>query len=94
MQFATTLHNKREITSDNPPSIDLYPTGKSVEIQNVPDGYNDAGNPHLGYWVSRQRKNYAKGSLGQEKIDQLELVGFVWKMEGEVVLEMNRDDDL
>jgi hypothetical protein len=52
---------------------------------NVPDGYSDGGSPQLGYWVSRQRRNSAKGSLGQDKINQLESVGFVWKMEGEVL---------
>jgi hypothetical protein len=52
---------------------------------NVPDGYNDRGSPQLGYWVSRQRRNSGKGSLGQDKINQLESVGFVWKMEGEVL---------
>jgi len=34
----------------------------------------------LGIWVSTQRKFYHKGKLSQERIAQLEDIGFVWKL--------------
>jgi hypothetical protein len=35
-------------------------------------------NKQLGLWVSRQRSNYRKGQLTEERIKRLEDIGFVW----------------
>ena len=32
----------------------------------------------LGQWVSERRRDYKKGALAQDRIDQLEALGFVW----------------
>ena len=32
----------------------------------------------LGGWCSRQRQQYKKGKLSQERIDRLEMIGFRW----------------
>jgi hypothetical protein len=47
---------------------------------NVPITYNDGGSPHLGGWVYNQRQHYRKGVLSQDRIDQLEHVGLVWRL--------------
>jgi hypothetical protein len=47
---------------------------------NVPKTYNDGGSPHLGMWVNSQRVSYHKGSLSPDRIDQLESIGFMWKV--------------
>jgi hypothetical protein len=59
---------------------------------NVPQSYNDGGSPHLGRWVSQERQNYKKGHLSQDRIDQLESIGFVWRLEGEDLSQLLRDD--
>jgi hypothetical protein len=46
----------------------------------VPRPYNDGGSPHLGMWVNRQRALYHKGLLSPDRIDQLESIGFMWKL--------------
>jgi hypothetical protein len=48
---------------------------------NVPCRYNDGGSPHLGEWANNQRFRYSNGLLQQERIDQLESIGFAWKSE-------------
>jgi hypothetical protein len=61
---------------------------------NVPRCYNDAGgSPNLGCWLDNQRTGYKKGSLSQERIGQLESIGIIWKMEGEDLKAVNRDDE-
>jgi hypothetical protein len=60
---------------------------------NVLSKYNDGGSPRLGFWAHRQRENYRKGSLREDRIDQLESIGFVWKLEGEGLSKQLRDDD-
>jgi hypothetical protein len=47
---------------------------------NVPKTYNDGGSPHLGMWVNGQRVVYRKGLLSPDRIDQLESIGFMWKL--------------
>jgi len=42
----------------------------------VPQGYRP--DPSLGSWVNRQRQNYNKGLLTQERIDKLDAIGFQW----------------
>jgi hypothetical protein len=49
---------------------------------NVPAKYNDGDSPHLGHWVSFQRQCHKRGVLNQDRIDQLEQLGFVWRFEG------------
>ena len=55
--------------------------------------YNYEQNPKLGYWVSRQRKEYKKWLRGvhakitQDRIDQLNEIDFVWEVGS------NRRDD-
>ena len=45
----------------------------------VPDGYTDESGFNLGYWVARQRKDYKKGKLSSDRIQQLETVdGWIW----------------
>jgi hypothetical protein len=44
---------------------------------NVPSTYS--GNPKLAYWVIKQRVNYKKGKLSQDRIEKLEKLGFVWE---------------
>lgn len=43
---------------------------------NVPDKYSE--NPSLGNWVSKQRVSKKKGKLPDEKVQQLERIGFDW----------------
>ena len=43
---------------------------------NVPHMYK--ANPHLGQWVSRQRKRYQQKKLSTEQIEALEGIGFEW----------------
>ncbi|KAG7341267.1 helicase domain protein [Nitzschia inconspicua] len=53
---------------------------------NVPSIYNDGQNPHLGIWVSHQRKKYKEyqnkmnvaGFMTKERIELLESLGFEW----------------
>ncbi|KAG7358132.1 helicase domain protein [Nitzschia inconspicua] len=53
---------------------------------NVPSIYNDGQNPHLGMWVSHQRKKYKEyqnkmnvaGIMTKERIELLESLGFEW----------------
>jgi superfamily II DNA or RNA helicase len=44
---------------------------------NVPKGWKE--NPALGTWVSNQRKVYKEGKLSEERTQQLEALGFVWR---------------
>ncbi|KAG7358180.1 helicase domain protein [Nitzschia inconspicua] len=56
---------------------------------NVPHKYNDGQRPHLGTWVSHQRKNYREyqntnysvGLITKERIEILESLGFEWNPE-------------
>ena len=54
---------------------------------NVPGKYNDGGSPSLGRWVHYQRtmyrilKNGGDVAYGQQRIDQLNAIGFVWQIE-------------
>ena len=36
--------------------------------------------PDLGRWVSQQRQNHKKGTLSEERIRQLEEIGFEWSI--------------
>ena len=45
----------------------------------VPKGYKTADNLNLGTWVGLQRSDKKKGTLAQERIAQLNALGFVWK---------------
>jgi hypothetical protein len=47
---------------------------------NFPKKYNDGRNPHLGKWAGNQRTNYFNGSLSQERVKQLESIGFEWNL--------------
>lgn len=44
--------------------------------------------PQLGFWVANQRQQYRylqlgkKSALNEERINQLDTIGFVWKMQG------------
>jgi len=38
------------------------------------DGYG------LGIWVSNRRRDYKRGKLPQDRIDQLEALGFIWDL--------------
>jgi len=47
---------------------------------NVPQHFVDVDGHALGQWVSRQRKNYAKGKLSQERVAMLQAIpGWQWK---------------
>lgn len=43
---------------------------------NVPQGYPD--NPQLAAWVAKQRENNKNGKLSEEKVAQLDDLGFRW----------------
>jgi hypothetical protein len=43
---------------------------------NLPKNYNDGRKPRLGKWVGNERTNYFNGSLSQERVKQLESIGF------------------
>ena len=43
---------------------------------NVPNRYDK--NPSLGSWVSKQRQDYKKKGLTQDRIDKLNAIGFDW----------------
>ena len=43
---------------------------------NVPQSWKE--NPKLGNWCNNQRRAKKKGKLTQERIQQLESLGFVW----------------
>ncbi|MGR6760387.1 Helicase associated domain protein [Paenibacillus sp. T2-29] len=45
----------------------------------VPNRFEFKGNK-LGNWVHDQRKKYKRGKLTQERIDRLELIGFLWEV--------------
>ncbi|KAG7358140.1 helicase domain protein [Nitzschia inconspicua] len=53
---------------------------------NVPYRYNDGQNPHLGVWVSAQRKNYREyqnpnynaSLMTNKRVESLESLGFEW----------------
>ncbi|MEC4565384.1 Helicase associated domain protein [Paenibacillus sp. CMAA1739] len=45
----------------------------------VPNRFEFKGNK-LGNWVHDQRKKYKRGELTQERIDRLELIGFLWEV--------------
>ena len=47
---------------------------------NVPKGYPQ--DPKLGNWVITQRSRHKKGLLAKERCDQLEAIGFQWKITG------------
>ena len=49
---------------------------------NVPRHWPE--NPELGYWVSRQRERKKKDLLNDEQIQDLDQLGFVWDVGGEV----------
>ncbi|MDY4960476.1 MAG: Helicase associated domain protein, partial [Chlamydia suis] len=42
----------------------------------VPEGYPQ--NPQLASWVSKQRQDFKKGKLSEDRIARLEELGFVW----------------
>ena len=44
----------------------------------IPAKYRTSDGMPLRSWLSRQRSNYAKGQLAQNKIDKLNAVGMVW----------------
>lgn len=39
------------------------------------------GNPKLGAWVSKQRDNFKKGKLSEERVKKLKKLGFKWEIE-------------
>ena len=47
---------------------------------NVSQGYRQ--DPALGNWVLKQRYHYNKAMLTKERFDQLEKIGFEWKLIG------------
>ncbi|WP_080126619.1 DEAD/DEAH box helicase [Chlamydia suis] len=44
----------------------------------VPEGYPQ--NPQLASWVSKQRSDFKKGKLAEDKVARLEELGFVWNV--------------
>ncbi|MBR3229518.1 MAG: Helicase associated domain protein [Bacilli bacterium] len=48
---------------------------------NTKNGINkDINSSDLGQWIIKQRQKYRKGSLSQDKIEKLELIGMVWNV--------------
>lgn len=45
---------------------------------NVPGSYSP--DPELGFWVNTQRRAYKRKTLPVERIDRLNLIGFVWEI--------------
>uniref|UniRef100_UPI00214BFF36 helicase associated domain-containing protein n=1 Tax=Chlamydia suis TaxID=83559 RepID=UPI00214BFF36 len=44
----------------------------------VPEGYPQ--NPQLASWVSKQRSDFKKGKLAEDRVARLEELGFVWRV--------------
>ena len=50
----------------------------------VPASFNTASGFKLGQWIQQRRKDRRRGKLGQEQIDRLDRLGFVWDVRNQL----------
>tara|TARA_B100001142_G_C14153230_1_gene585411 strand:- start:698 stop:892 length:195 start_codon:yes stop_codon:yes gene_type:complete len=55
---------------------------KTVDESRVSQGYKTSNGFNLGSWVSERRKFKKKGKLSEERIAQLDTLGFIWDPSG------------
>ena len=64
--------------------LEQYNHAKQYYLENgdllIPGTYETNGGLKLGMWISRQRRDYIKNKLSNDRIELLEAIGMIWSV--------------